>query len=206
MSLRPHYLAVLVLSLAAAGCATTQVVHEWRNPELASSARFKKVMVVDISTQPGIRRSFEDEFVQRLKAAGVDAVASYRFIAEDGPVPEPRRQEAAAQAGADATLVTRLVRVEQTYPVNPYYYYPPPPRIFYRGYPWYGYYGPPAYPYEVYVSETSLYDAAKNELVWSGTVETSPTKVSEDIPRYVHAVIEALQKQNLLAGATPPRG
>jgi hypothetical protein len=205
--MRPWALFVAVLlSFAAAGCASTQVVHEWRNPELAAPARFKKVMVVEISTQPGIRRSFEDEFVRRLKAAGVDAVASYRFIADDGPVPEPRRQEAAAQAGADATLITRLVRVEQMYPVNPYYYYPPPPRVFYRGYPWYGYYGPPAYPYEVYVSETSLYDAATNELVWSGTVETSPTKVSEDIPRYVNAVIEALQKQNLLAAAAPPRG
>ena len=207
--MRPWALSVAVLlSFAAAGCASTQVVHEWRNPELAAPARFKKVMVVEISTQPGIRRSFEDEFVRRLKAAGVDAVASYRYIADDGPVPEPRRQEAAAQAGADATLITRLVRVEQMYPVNPYYYYPPPPRVFYRGYagPWYGYYGPPAYPYPVYVSETSLYDTTRNELVWSGTVETSPTGVSEDIPNYVNAVIEALQKQNLLAGATPPRG
>lgn len=195
--------AVLVLSLAAAGCASTRVVHEWRNPELASAQRFKKILVVDVSRQPGIRRSFEDEFVLRLKAAGVDAVPSYRFIAEDGPVEEPRRREALAQAGADATLVTRLVRVEQMYPVNPYYYYPPPPRVFYRGYmgPWYGYYGPPAYPYEVYVSETSLYDAPRNELVWSGTIETSPTGVSEDIPRYVNSVIEALQKQNLLAAA-----
>jgi hypothetical protein len=198
MRARALSIAVLVLSLAAAGCASTQVVHEWRNPELASAQRFKKIMVTDISRQPGIRRSFEDEFVLRLKAAGVDAVPSYRFISEDGPVEEPRRREALAQAGADAALVTRLVRVEQMYPVSPYYYYPPPPRGFYRG-PWYGYYGPPPYPYEVYVSETSLYDTSRNELVWSGTVEASPTGVSEDIPRYVTAVIEALQKQGLVS-------
>ena len=191
-------IAVLVLSLAAAGCASTQVVHEWRNPELASAQRFKKIMVTDISRQPGIRRSFEDEFVLRLKAAGVDAVPSYRFIPEDGLVEEPRRREALAQAGADAALVTRLVRVEQMYPVSPYYYYPPPPRGFYRG-PWYGYYGPPPYPYEVYVSETSLYDTSRNELIWSGTVEASPTGVSEDIPRYVNAVMEALQKQGFVS-------
>ena len=199
MCLRALYFAALVLSLAAAGCASTRVVHEWRNAELASPPRFKKIMVVDMSAQPGIRRSLEDEFVVRLKAAGVDAVPSYRYIAEDGPVAEPRRREALVQAGADAALVTRLVRVDQIYPASPYYYYPPVPRAgFYRG-PWYGYYGPPAYPYEVYVSETSLYDTERNELVWSGTVETSPTGVNEDIPRYVNAVIEALQKQNLLA-------
>lgn len=198
MRSRALSIAVLVLSLAAAGCASTQVVHEWRNPELTSAQRFKKIMVTDISRQPGIRRSFEDEFVLRLKAAGVDAVPSYRFIPEDGPVEEPRRREALVQAGADAALVTRLVRVEQMYPVSPYYYYPPPPRGFYRG-PWYGYYGPPPYPYTVYVSESSLYDTSRNELVWSGTVEASPTRVSEDIPRYVEAVIEALQKQGLVA-------
>jgi len=199
MRFRALFLAVLVLSLAAAGCASTHVVHEWRNPELATLPRFKKIMVFEVNQQPGIRRSFEDQFVLRLKAAGVDAVPSYRFITEDGPVEEQRRREAFAQAGADATLVTRLVRVQQMYPVSPYYYYPPAPR-FYRG-PWYGYYGPPAYPYEVYVSETSLYDTARNELVWSGTVEASPTEVSEDIARYVNVVIEALQKQNLLAAA-----
>ena len=199
MRFRALFLAVLVLSLAAAGCASTHVVHEWRNPELATLPRFKKIMVFEVNQQPGIRRSFEDQFVLRLKAAGVDAVPSYRFITEDGPVEEQRRREAFAQAGADATLVTRLVRVQQMYPVSPYYYYPPAPR-FYRG-PWYGYYGPPASPYEVYVSETSLYDTARNELVWSGTVEASPTEVSEDIARYVNVVIEALQKQNLLAAA-----
>jgi hypothetical protein len=203
MRLRALPLVVLVLALAAAGCASARVIHEWRNPELASPPRFKKIMVIGISQQPGIRRSFEDEFVLRLKAAGADAVPSYRFITEDGPVEEPRLREAVAQAGADATLVTRLLRVEQKYQVSPYYYPPAPGFGFYRGYmgAWGGYYEPQVYPYEVYVSETSLYDTAKNELVWSGTVETTPTGVSKDIARYVEAVIEALQKQNLLASA-----
>ena len=200
MRLRALPLAVLVLALAAA-CATTRVVHEWRNPEQASPPRFKKIMVIGISQQPGIRRSFEDQFVLRLQAAGVDAVPSYRFIAEDGPAAEPRLREAVTQAGADATLVTRLLRVEQKYQVSPSYYPPGPGFGFYRGYmgAWSGYYEPPVYPYEVYVSETSLYDTAKNELVWSGTVETTPTGISKDIASYVDAVIEALQKQNILA-------
>ena len=168
---------------------------------VSAREREKKFMVIGISQQPGIRRSFEDAFVLRLQAAGADAVPSYRFIAEDGPVAETRLREAVAQAGADATLVTRLLRVEQKYQVSPSYYPPGLGFGFYRGYmgAWSGYYEPQVYPYEVYVSETSLYDTAKNELVWSGTVETTPTGVSKDIARYVDAVIEALQKQNLLA-------
>ena len=125
----------------------------------------------------------------------------YRFIPEDGPVEEPRLREAVAQAGADATLVTRLVRMEQRYQVSPAYYPPPPGFGFYRGYvgAWYGYYEPQVYPYQVYVSETSLYDTAKNVLVWSGTVETTSNGISQDIVHYVEAVIEALRKRNLLA-------
>jgi hypothetical protein len=201
MPARALHLAVLLLALVAAGCASTRVIHQWSNPDYASPPRFKKLMVIGISQQQSIRRSFEDEFVTRLKAAGVDAVPGYRFITEEGPVEEPRLREAVAQAGADATLVTRLVRMEQRYQVSPSYYPPPPGFGFYRGYAgaWYGYYDPQVYPYEVYISETSLYDTAKNVLVWSGTVETTSAGISQDIVHYVEAVIEALQKRNLLA-------
>ena len=194
-------LAVLVLVLGAAGCASTRVVHQWSNPDFPSPPRFKKFMVIGISKQPGIRRSFEDEFVSKLKATGVDAMPSYRFIPEDGPVEEPKLREAVAQAGADATLVTRLVRVEQKSQVSPYYYPPAPGFGFYRGYAnaWLGYYEPMVYQYDVYISETSLYDTAKNQLIWSGTVETLPQEIGKDISRYVDAVIEALKKKNLLA-------
>ena len=204
MSARALRPAVLLLALAAAGCATTRVIHEWSNPDFGSPPRFKKVIVVGISKQESVRRSFEDEFVTKLKAAGVDAVPGYRFITEEGPVEEPRLREAVAQAGADAMLVTRLLRMEQRYQMGPYYYYPPPPGLgFYRGYAgaWYGYYDSPTYPYEVYISETSLYDRVKNVLVWTGTVETTSADISKDIAHYVDAVIEALRKKNLLAAS-----
>jgi hypothetical protein len=193
--------ALLVLALAAAGCASTQVVHQWSNPDVPAPTHFKKFMVIGISQQPGIRRSFEDEFVAKLRVTGVDAVPGYRFIPEDGPVEEPRLREAVGQAGADAMLVTRLVRVEQRTQMSPGYYGPGPYWGFYRGYTnaWFGYYDPYVYQYEVYISETSLYDTARNQLIWSGTVETRPEGISRDISRYVDAVIAALQKRQLLA-------
>jgi len=195
-------LVVLALALAAAGCASTRVVHQWTNPDVPS-ARFKKVLVMAISKQPGIRRSFEDEFVAKLKAMGVDAVPSYGFITEDGPVEEPRLREAVERSGADTTLITRFVRVERKYSVDYGYYYPPLAGFgFYRGYTaaWLGYYEPATvYPYDVFISETGLYDTAKNQLIWSGTVETLPESINKDISRYVDAVIQALKSKNLLA-------
>jgi hypothetical protein len=195
-------LALATLVLAASGCASTRVVHQWTSPD-AASVSFKKFLVIAINKQPGIRRSFEDEFVAKLKAMGLDAVPSYGFITEDGPVEEPRLHEAIEKAGADATLVTRLVRVERKYSADYGYYYPPLVGFgFYRGYAaaWAGYYDPATvYPYDVFISETSLYDTAKNQLVWSGTVETLPQSISKDISRYVDTVIEALRAKNLLA-------
>jgi hypothetical protein len=195
-------LAVVTLVLAASGCASTRVVHQWTSPD-AASVSFKKFLVIMISKQPGIRRSLEDEFVAKLKAIGLDAVPSYGFITEDGPVEEPRLREAVEKAGADATLITRLVRVERKYSADYGSYYPPLVGFgFYRGYAaaWAGYYEPATvYSYDVFVSETSLYDTAKSQLVWSGTVETFPQSISKDIAQYVDTVIAALRAKNLLA-------
>jgi hypothetical protein len=203
--MRPSALrrVVFALVLIAAGCTSTRIVNQWSNPDYASP-RFKRVMVIGISSQPGIRRSFEDEFVAKLRAMGVDAVPGYRFIPEDGPVEEPRLREAVGQAGADAALVTRLVRVDRKTQVSPGYYQPAPGLTFgfYGGYAnaWFGYYEPPVvYQYDVYISETSLYDMPGNHLVWSGIVETTPQGISKDISHYVDAVIDALKDKNLLA-------
>ena len=50
--MRLRALSIAVLLLLAAGCASTHVVHEWRNPELASPPRFKRIIAVEISQQP----------------------------------------------------------------------------------------------------------------------------------------------------------
>jgi outer membrane lipoprotein SlyB len=46
----------------------------------------------------------------------------------------------------------------------------------------------------------SLYDIAKNQLVWSGTVQTrNPSDINKEIKRYVDTVVDALKKTNLLS-------
>ena len=194
---------IFALALAAAlgltACAaSTQIVNQWVSPDY-TSPRFRKIMVIGVSKQASIRRTFEDEFVTKLKAAGVEAVPSYLYIPEDGQVDESRLQAAVKQAGADAVIITRLVRVEKKSEVSPGFYRPGPVG-FYGGYSaaWLGYYEPPrVYQYDVYVSETSLYDM--NQLVWAGTAETTDTgDISKEIKGYVVTVIDALKNRNLL--------
>jgi hypothetical protein len=202
--LRIFALAMAISWGLTACAASTKIVNQWVNPDLASP-RFRKIMVIGVSKQPSIRRTFEDEFVTQLKAAGVEAVPSYLYISEDGQVEESRLQAAVKQANADAVIITRLVRVEKKTEVSPGFYQPVPGLGygFYHGYSaaWLGYYEPPrVYQYDVYISETNLYDMAKNQLVWTGTVETTaPGDINKEIQRYVDTVIDALKNKNLLA-------
>jgi len=197
---RAFVTAALAAVLMLAGCAATQIVNQWSNPEYASHS-FKKIMVIGISKQTSIRRTFEDEFVAQLRSAGVDAVPSYQYIKEDAEVPESRLKEAVNQAGAGGAIITRLVRVERKTDVTPGYYEPQPFGFYgWYSHAWNGYYEPPrVYQYDVYVSETSLYDMAKNEVVWTGTLETTaPGNIKEEIKRYAETVIQALRQNHLL--------
>jgi hypothetical protein len=53
---------------------------------------------------------------------------------------------------------------------------------------------------DVYISETSLYDVRRNQLVWSGIVQTRALRdLDKAIRRYVDTVIKALRKEQVLA-------
>ncbi len=204
--LAPLVLAGAVLA-GATGCATTRIVREWRDPDYVAPG-FARIVVIGVSHEAAIRRTFEDAFVTRLRAAGVGAEPSYRYIPESGQVAEDRLQEAVRRAGADGAIVTRLVRVETRTHVSPGAYYPAPLLGvgFYHGYSvaWLGFYDPPrVYQYDVYISETSLYDTAKDRMVWTGTVQTAePRDLTDEIERYVDVVVEALKDRRLI---TPRR-
>ena len=116
---------VAAAALGLASCASTQLVHQWSNPAYTSLS-FKRVMVIGVTKQAGIRRTFEDEFVAQLKAAGVNATPSYLYIPQDGPVGEAVLKQALKEAGADAVMITRLVRVQKKTEIAPGYYPPDP--------------------------------------------------------------------------------
>jgi hypothetical protein len=181
--------------LALSGCSTaTPIVSEWRNPAYASGP-FKRIMVGGPSGETSVRRNFEDEFVVQLQAAGIDGLASYRYIPENEGIDENKLKQAAQKARADAVLFARSLKMEQKTnfgPTFPYLSF----GIFGSnvGASWSGLPGTSgAYRYNEYTSETTLYDVAKNELVWTGTTKTTePENVQTAIKSYVEAVMKAL--------------
>jgi len=160
-------------------------------------------MIAGPSGDASVRRGFEDEFVAQLAAMGVDAVPSYRFIPDDGEAKnENIVKQAAQEARVDGLLWMRPMKVEEkiNYPT------PAPPISFgvfgaNAGAEWYGIPGMSSGPsrYNEYTSETALYDVAKNDLVWTGTVKAKePSNVQAAIKSYVQTVTKALGEQNLL--------
>jgi hypothetical protein len=192
---------VVTLLLLLGACAATQIINQWSNPDYTAGS-FKKILVIGVTKQASIRRTFEDEFVAQLRALGVDAVPSYELIPEDGQVLESRLRETVKQVGADAVIMTRLVRVEKKADVAPGPYGPFPAFGFYRWYSsaWVGFYEPPRVNfYDIYISETSLYEVAKDQLVWSSVAKTTDLgDIRKEIKEYVEVVIRALNKKNLL--------
>jgi hypothetical protein len=131
---------------------------------------------------------------------GVDALPSYRYMPDTGETSENMFKRAAQEARADGLLLMRPVKVEQKthYPaIGPEISF----GIFgsnaaagWSGIP--GSSGPTRY--NEYTSETALYDVAKNELVWTGTVRTKePNNMQTAIKSYVQTITKALTAQNL---------
>jgi hypothetical protein len=192
----------LLIALLLTGCAASRLTTQWKNPD-TGPAPVRKVLVVGVSDYASIRRVFEDEFVAQLRGAGLTAEPSYRFIAQDGVANAAVLAKAAEEAGAQATLVTRLVGVEQVTELTPTPYWSMWPWVPYAG--WFpapgGSFvvGPTPYQYDVVVAETNLYLQPSGKLLWSGMTRTvAPQDVSRETQRFAKLIIESLSKQGVL--------
>jgi len=196
------YLGLVLVALTLTACSTTSpIVSEWRNPAYASGT-FKRVMVGGLGGDTSIRRNFEDEFVAQLRTAGIDALPSYRLIPEQEKIDEAKLKQAARTAGADGLLFARLIEVEQKREYGPSYFPYTSFGIFGSnvGAAWHGLGGAPrVHRYNEYVSEATLYDVGKNEVVWTSTIRTAePEDVGTAIRSYVETVMKSLREKNLL--------
>jgi len=191
-----------LITFALGGCTTTTpIVSEWRNPAYASGS-FKRILVGGLGGETSVWRNFEDEFLVQLRAGGIDALPSYRYIPEDEKIDESKLKQAAQKVGADAVLFARAIQVEQKTQLGPSYFPYSSFGIFgsHVGASWYGLGGVPSvYRYNEYVSETTLYDVVKNDVVWTGTIKTTePENVRTAIKSYVEAVMKVLDEKNLI--------
>jgi hypothetical protein len=101
---------VLLLALAPA-CATTELTSVWMDSEYAGGP-LETVMVIGLARDASGRRIFEDTFVQRLAAHGVEGIASDTLLPDVAQVRRETVEQAIQGRGVDAVIVTQLVGVE----------------------------------------------------------------------------------------------
>ena len=191
-----------VATIFLSGCASTKLTHIWVDDAFKGKV-FSDVLVIAVSKEEGVRRSFEEKFVAELKQAGVEAVSSADVI--DIPANKELKKEEILEAVRkfenDSVVITHLIGVKK----KKVYY---PPTRTYSTY--YGYYHD-TYSYvsrrgyyktHTFVRlEPNLYDVKTEKLVWSGKSETwEPGSDQQIIDDVVKVVIENLREQGLLPG------
>ena len=164
-------LAILIL----AGCASVRLADSWKEPSFAGPAP-RNVLVVGVAASAANRQILEDSLATGLRSAGLQAVASYTLTPAGGVVVRDQVKEAVGKAGADAVIVTRVLRAETRTQVvsnnaaSPY-------AGGYYGSGLYGWWGVstamPAAVLEsdVLVLETTLWQVTTEKVVWGATSE-----------------------------------
>ena len=199
-------LAALAATLMLAACQTTSLQSAWYDTSYRGGP-FRKVVVIASDGTTADSRVFEDIFVQKLQAAGVQAVPGYTTVPPDARRAESTFAPAVAATGADGVILVRLLRVDTKTQVSTVMM--PGPMVG----PWGGLYGggfygggfyavPDVTQYEVASVETNVYNVATKSLVWAATTQTvNPTTVAKEAPGYADIIIAQLRARNLVPAA-----
>ena len=205
MTLLRSLLVFAALALLA-GCQTTSIQSAWFDSSYKGGP-FRKIVVIASDGTTADSRVFEDIMVQRLQAAGVNAVPGYTTVPADARRAEAPFSAAVAATGADGVIIIRLIRVDTKTQVSTMMM--PGPMVG----PWGGYYGgfygggfyavPEVTQYDVASVETNVYAVATRSLVWAATTQTvNPTTVAKEAPNFADIIIGQLRARGLVpAGA-----
>jgi len=191
---RPPILGAVFAALLAS-CATSSMVTQQSNPDYVGKP-FKSVMVVAVTSDDLLRRTFEDRMVALLAKRGLKGVPGYSVIGSRGKVDEAELRRAVAASGAEGVLITRVTRVDKssgtlpgaTVGVGFYGYWEivnlPPQQV--SGPTW-------------TVSETRLFDARNGVLAWTGVIDTRENDdLGAALTQYINLVFDAMVRDRVL--------
>ena len=186
---------------ALASCASTSLVSSQKNAAYTGSA-LTRLMVVGSTSDPRVRQAFEDEFVAKLKAAGITAVPSYPLLTDTASADRAQLRKAVESAGMDGVLAARLVRVEADETALQAFNFEDRSAGFYSYYA-----SDSAGSFDPTLGGESnnitihfdLYSVAGSQLVWAGDAATFPsTDVKEVAAGLAYTLIPTLKKQKLI--------
>jgi len=203
------FIIVFVLSISM-GCSSTKLIQEYKSPD-TGIFEANKVLVVGISSDTEIRRSFEKKMVESLEKEKVIGVKSIDFFEQSFTDNKQSLSELSKiesqllDAGFDAILLSTVIGKESR--VNTLdalrniamdnrsfkdYYYENQEVYF----------NDTEQRYEVYITETSLFcicPGKVRELIWQGTIEVLDTEsIDAMLKRYTKELFKNLETSEVL--------
>ena len=189
----------LCLGLLLSACSSTNLSLVYTD-EAYNEGPLSDILIIGVTQEKGVRRSFETKFVTELTAVGVEAVSSFDIlhIPEDKKLEKEDILRVIQEQGNDAVIITRLIGVEKDQVLEP----STPARVpFYAGYTMaYSHAYGGVYRTQTFVHlETNLYSAKTEKLIWSGKSETwDPKTDASVIDEVIKAVIKDMTERGLL--------
>ncbi len=202
---------IVILLMALMGCSSTELVENWKNPDIVLF-NADKVLLVGMTQNMDAREEYETKLHKAFKERGVESMRSIDLFDVEFTSSERSEEELAAveqqllDKDFDAILFTKVIGLEN---VENYrksmanldrYYgrfeddYLSHQNIYYDS----EYYDD----YTIYHAETSLYCICvgkERELIWRGSIDISdPVDVKKTINDYVQLVIMAMEEQDLI--------
>jgi len=207
MKILTFYIALLLL---ATSCSSSKLVHEWKSPD-AYNFEANKVLVIGISADTELRRTFESKVTQALEKKDVIAVKSVDFFEKsftDQQQSEAQLDEIESnllEAGFDAILFAKITGQESRVSLGQSYrnltgnngtfkdYYFTYQHIYSHD---------REEQYQVYHTETSVYcicPGKERDLLWQGEIEiVDAERVQKNINDYIKILLNALEERQLL--------
>ncbi|PYP78877.1 MAG: hypothetical protein DMD35_10345 [Gemmatimonadetes bacterium] len=189
----------------ASGCwRRTELAAVWHEPT-AGRLNFNRVVAVFATTDESMRRSVEDELVQKFP----NAVPSYRLVPRATEVNKENILPQVRDAGFDGAIVMRVTDVTERLNYTPGTYWGSPYGFGnYWGSAWASPYNPGyVSTTQIVTVETNIYSLKDDRLVFAARSETSdPSNVGKLIRSVMRHINDELKKNGMMASAPAEAG
>ncbi|MFS4491261.1 hypothetical protein [Maribacter sp. 2308TA10-17] len=202
---------LLIFVIALMGCSSTEMVENWKNPDIVIFDA-NKVLLVGMSNDEEARTNFETKLQKEFEARNVEAVRSLDVF--DVKFTDSKRTEkelddleqSLLDKDFDAILLTKIIGSESRQSfrksVNDLYKSREGFNEDYRRYQDIYYEDEYYDTYTVYNAETSLYCICvgkERSLIWRGNIDIlDPDNVNKTIKDYVRLIVVAMEEQDLI--------
>jgi hypothetical protein len=206
--------ALLGATALLTGCASkpeTTLEVTWAAPQLPPAKSFKKLLIITVAPSEFVQEAFQNQMAAELKKQGVNAVASRRYFTRYTDAERDRFMKTITDSDADHILLARVTTSEQKVYEDRGTIIGPGGVAYGDASSIQGAYARAFYPGSVVsggdvaiktvTSETSVFAAKGEKLIWSARVRTTNTQSAtgaEYAPEYVGVILEAMKKDKLL--------